>query len=551
MGRARRALAGAAVAAVVAAVPAHGATASLEGAGVRYEAAPGERNELSVSLETIGPVLIVELHDRGASIMPGPGCILRAADRALCFPLEAAVNASLADADDVLLGAGHAVRLMADGGAGADDLRGGPAADALTGGTGADRLAGADSADVLGGGPDNDRLEGDDGDDLLDGGGEDDSLDGGLGADELVGGGDDEPHLQMDDDIADYSARDEDLSITLDGVADDGAAGENDALSGIESVWGGSGDDIISGSGVTSPFGPNYPVTRGNDGNDTLAGGGTLEGGTGGDHLRQMGRARGELYGGTGDDLLEAEFGAHFYDGPGDDTSIGSDDWGGWDVFHAQPGADYYEGNNGNNEVWYSDPAEVQTGVTVTLDDQPGDGRPGENDHLVEINRVEGSVFDDRIEGSAQAEGIRGVAGVDVLLGGGGNDTVASSGRFGTVVPDEGGDKLFGGDGNDGLYGGGGVDEIHGGSGDDGLEGGDADDLLFGEAGRDLVNGLFIDRGFAPSKISEGGADLLSCGDDEDEAIVGVLDHVESNCERQGPGPERTWWNVAPWPPPS
>jgi hypothetical protein len=49
-------------------------------------------------------------------------------------------------------------------------------------------------------------------------------------------------------DTADYSSRDAALSLTLDGVDNDGAVGEQDQLWAVENLVGGSGDDYISGN---------------------------------------------------------------------------------------------------------------------------------------------------------------------------------------------------------------------------------------------------------------------------------------------------------------
>ena len=50
-------------------------------------------------------------------------------------------------------------------------------------------------------------------------------------------------------DIADYGSRDAALSVTLDGLWNDGEAGEQDRLATVENLVGGSGDDYISGDG--------------------------------------------------------------------------------------------------------------------------------------------------------------------------------------------------------------------------------------------------------------------------------------------------------------
>ena len=91
-------------------------------------------------------------------------------------------------------------------------------------------ITGAGGDDSLHGGIGSDELEGWDGDDLLDGGPGDDYLEGiayveeGMthGTDTYVGGG--------GYDTVTYEGRTEDLSLSPDGVANDGAAGERDDI---------------------------------------------------------------------------------------------------------------------------------------------------------------------------------------------------------------------------------------------------------------------------------------------------------------------------------
>jgi Ca2+-binding RTX toxin-like protein len=92
-------------------------------------------------------------------------------------------------------------------------------------------------------------------------------------------------------DTADYSARSENLKLNLDGLANDGAAGENDKLySDLENLTGGKGNDWITGSGANN-------IVRGGAGNDTL------EGSSGNDTLYgDAGLDR--LYGQSGDDTF-------------------------------------------------------------------------------------------------------------------------------------------------------------------------------------------------------------------------------------------------------
>src|SRR5204862_2764067 len=95
----------------------------------------------------------------------------------------------------------------------------------------------APAAATIGG---NDALVGGPGNDTLNGLAGNDTLDGGLGSDFLVGG--------SGNDTADYSQRTENVTLNADGVANDGALGENDNIQGdVETLVGGAGDDAITG----------------------------------------------------------------------------------------------------------------------------------------------------------------------------------------------------------------------------------------------------------------------------------------------------------------
>jgi Ca2+-binding RTX toxin-like protein len=170
-----------------------------------------------------------------------------------------AVDVSLDDAANdggAIDGGGHDnIRATVErvlGGAGNDELTGSAAANTLTGNAGADALNGAGGADTLLGGA---------GVDALTGAADRDSLDGGIDADSLDGG--------EGRDVARYESRTaaQPVTVTLDGVADDGGAvdGFADDLLDVESVVGGAGDDSLTGNGVTN-------VLTGNGGEDELHG---------------------------------------------------------------------------------------------------------------------------------------------------------------------------------------------------------------------------------------------------------------------------------------
>ena len=116
-----------------------------------------------------------------------------------------------------------------------------------------------------------------------------------VGADDLNGGD--------GIDTATYVDHAADVKVTIDDIANDGAAGELDNVrSDVENVEGGSGNDNITGSALDN-------VLNGGGGDDTLsglAGNDTLIGRAGSDRL----------LGGDGNDLLVANDGVgDFLDG--------------------------------------------------------------------------------------------------------------------------------------------------------------------------------------------------------------------------------------------
>lgn len=213
------------------------------------------------------------------------------------------------------------------------------------GGTGGDLLEGGRGDDLLRGESGDDTLRGDRNgrpasDDELLGGSGDDALTGGLGEDTLAGGGandvlrGDDPNQNFVDadrmegglgrDRVRYTDRDLPLTITLDGLPNDGQHGgaEGDNLIGIENVTGGANEDRITGSGSEN-------VLDGLGGRDFLFGLGgddTLAGGPNNDLLR----------GGDADDRLDGAGGIdNIFGDDGEDTLIGGE---GVDIFNS--GAD-------------------------------------------------------------------------------------------------------------------------------------------------------------------------------------------------------------------
>jgi hypothetical protein len=245
------------------------------------------------------------------------------------FTIPITVNSG-SNNDTLLMGGEPDMMIAADG------------FDTLQGGGGQDTLNGGNDGDVLDGGPSNDTIDAGDGADLilapLDG----DTIHGGPGADTL--------RLGPNND-----------TVTLDGLANDGTAGQGANVFGdVETIEGSEGADTLTGDGGANTF-------RGGTGADTLNGGAgpdELEGGPDGDDLR-----------------------------------------GGADV----------------DRVSYPEDAAQQ----ITIDNLADDGTPGEHDNVrSDVENIAAGPGNDGVAGSAAANTLDGGAGNDALTGGGGLDTL-------------------------------------------------------------------------------------------------------------------------------
>jgi Ca2+-binding RTX toxin-like protein len=186
----------------------------------------------------------------------------------------------------------------------------------LIGGAGDDTLIGSDMADHLYGGEGNDTLKGGGGDDILEGGDGDDILQGGQGNDTIKGGGLNCPVTTPATCVAatpakiglntvDYADHTAAVFVNIADLASSpmGQSGENDVLTDIRNIRGGTGNDGLTGDG-------NANTIWGGDGNDTIYGGGGND----------------ALYGEGGDDRIYGEAGNDFLcGGAGSDTLYGGD----------------------------------------------------------------------------------------------------------------------------------------------------------------------------------------------------------------------------------
>jgi ELWxxDGT repeat protein len=229
-----------------------------------------------------------------------------------------AISVRTLEGDDIVRLTGRLPQTTVDGGDDDDSLAGGDGPSLLVGGIGDDTLVGGTGHERLWGGHDDDSITGGKGNDNLRGDAGNDYLEGGAGADAFSGGD--------GDDLLDYTDRTQNLSISLDGVRNDGAAGELDMIGDVETVLGGWGNDSIIGSFRNDDL-------RGGGGHDTIRGNGgadTLDGADGDD----------ALFGGDGDDVVMG--------GRGTDTlhgDLGNDGLGGGD------GRDWILGGSGNDTL--------------------------------------------------------------------------------------------------------------------------------------------------------------------------------------------------------
>lgn len=261
-------------------------------AGMTVTDSPGLASNIVITggADTIGA------RTPGAPITAGTGCMQVSTSEVSCFatgPRIATVD--LGDGDDRLgynfnAVAGSFVR----GGDGNDDVQGGTGSDAIDGQGGDDTLQGGGAEDAVDGGPGNDVIG-----NFTDAG--NDAFNGGDGNDRLVAfrdTGADVYRGGAGTDLMDYVGRDEAVSVSLDDVANDGAAGEgDDARSDLENIRGGNAGDVLVGDSGRN-------LLQGLGGDDTLRGGtpptkagnvsftvvdDTLEGGVGRDVLKGEG----------------------------------------------------------------------------------------------------------------------------------------------------------------------------------------------------------------------------------------------------------------------
>jgi Ca2+-binding RTX toxin-like protein len=278
----------------------------------------------------------------------------------------------------------------------------------------------------------------------------------------------------------------------------------------------GDGDD--NGS-----FGFSIPTDRtfeidGGPGADLLTGprngigAATLDGGDGNDDLRSEESAD-TLLGGAGDDKLSGGTGADALHGGDGNDELRDDDGG-------SPSADVLDGGPGLDKLdSYRDADPVTSPpVDILLDGLANDGRDGEGDNIVAVERFDVGAVRTFAGDDADNEFVAPEKGSPVRLSGaGGNDSLTATDAHGDVVD--------------------------GGPGDDTLTGGFGNDTLIGGPGHDQIAGDRVARcnelhcdfmdGFGNDTIDarDGEQDSVQCGPGDDTVKADPIDRVADDCE--------------------
>ncbi len=471
---------------------AHAATLTKSGDSLTYSAAAGENNNLL--MQQVG-TNIQFTDSAGVTITPAAPCSLVVANVAVCpaigigsvtgflnnlndtgtydssFPVNfGSITIQGGDGDDTLTAGGATAASFAGndgmdtltGNAGDDDLRGGIGPDTIAGGGGSDFLDDGPGIDVVRGGPGNDGFNYED----TDGGA--DILDGGPGLGDRL----------------DARGRTNPIRLRLNGLPDDGEAGEGDNVINMESLDSGEGSDLITGSS-----GPEF--VQGNGGNDVVNGGGgpdNIGGGPGNDVID----------GGAGGDVVQGAKGAdRISGGEGDDIFFGE---------FFDDGADTYAGGPGSDSL-------VDVGdffgraVTIDLDGNADDGP------TVPVAGIP------RDNAGADMENLS-----LTVPGEGGSDFSSFSND--TLTGNDAANEIDGGFGNDTISGLGGADTLEGGPGDDRMDGGAGVDEIDGSGGNDAI------------RSRDAGPDDVGCGSATDTLIADAVDEVPVTCDLASGGPK-------------
>jgi hypothetical protein len=280
------------------------------------------------------------------------------------------------------------------------------------------------------------------------------------------------------DSISIFSAHDvpDSIPITVDGKGgDDQIKDAYDGTAG-RTLIGGAGNDKLLGYGGNDNL-------DGGDGNDEV------DGGAGSDQVR----------GGAGDDVM-------------------------WGDHYQSPGADLIDGGPGTDQIdeWNIPGDDVNPLPTISLNGAADDGRPGEGDNVMNVEKYSFHI-NPTFTGSDANETIE-VLNVD---------------EGGATVDGAGGDDIIKTyDTNDTITGGAGNDRLEGGLGNDVITGGPGKDMIMGDSSSSYCSYL------GPCKVpfgndtiyaQDGEADQIDCGIGDDVVYADAVD-TTTNCETVNKG---------------
>ena len=458
----------------------------------------------------------------------------------------------------------------------------------ILGGKGNDVLRGGNGNDSIAGGAGNDSIFGNGGDDIVNGGAS--TLSSNDGSDFLDGG------TGSSDDVA-YSQRTDNLSVTLDGLANDGASGEHDDVApDIENIFGGMGNDLLAGSAVRNVLagGAGNDTLQGNGGSDFFIGGldtdiviGTsgddvLESdlfigidsvllGTGNDVLTNCFFSRsdspflpvidggggndtlsgdGTVLGGNGDDIIEGDgTGSLLSGGAGNDLLVNAND-----------GPDVVQGGKGF-DLAQADSADTLSGIDLIYDSGTAGSAAAMAVSTQSITPAGGQLTDHvlTIAGQLDGEGAPMNDIISAILDAGGSNIVVTQNGTTKTYPLKSVQSIVvdAGAGNDvialsrsddsraipvaaTIIGGKGNDSIVGGASGDSISGGLGNDTLFGGDGDDLLNGGsdVITSGDGADFISGGPglADTVIYTQRVDDLTINIADGSKANDGAAGEG---------------
>jgi Ca2+-binding RTX toxin-like protein len=273
-------------------------------------------------------------------------------------------------------------------GAGIDTLRN---FEVLTGSNFGDKLTAGDGGIEFNFGSWGCELNGGGGNDTLVGGSGDDSMEGGRGADLLRGGAGND--------------------VLMGDTNDSDSAGDSNDDGAVDTLAGGEGDDIYIVNSVLDI------VTE-------LVNGGTTD------------QVKSTVSWTLGDNLESLQLkGWDFLAGKGNALN---------NTFYSSYGDTWLDGRAGLDTVTYSSNSSIVDGVRVNLAITTAQDTGGSGwDTLINIENVEGSLFDDTLTGSAAANMLQGGDGDDTIDGGGGNDTISGDGGLDTLTGGNGADVFI------------------------------------------------------------------------------------------------------------